>query len=146
MMNEPKEQKVILSLVSDLIFAVYIENVAQRLGYRVRTIESAKLPTRAGGLEGDPGVEKILDDLHPALILIDLSDARLAWQEWIAAAKNQPAATRIPVVCFGPHVDARLLEAARQAGAEAALARSRIKKDLPKIIQKYALKDVSHGA
>ncbi len=44
------------------------------------------------------------------------------------------AAVGVPVTAFGPHVDESALEAARRAGAEAALPRSRFFRQLPQLL------------
>jgi hypothetical protein len=75
---------------------------------------------------------------HPALILIDLSNQAIPWRDWLPMLKTVPATRRIPVICFGSHVDVDTMKTARSCGAEAVLARSRFVSDLPDLILRYA--------
>ena len=148
-MSQPVEQPLIVGFVADLMFAARIEAVAERLNYRVEWIERAgqvappdpRAPRRqfAEHLVGPGAV--LLDQLtlsHPALILFDLGNTAIPWREWVALIKSVPATRRIPVLCFGSHVDVETMQAARKAGADAVLARSRFARSLPELIEKYA--------
>lgn len=135
--------------MADLLFASRIESAAERLNYRVVWIEHAHqvappdphAPARQLGehLVG-PGAALLeqITRLHPALILFDLGNRAVPWREWLPLIKSVPATRRIPVVCFGSHVDVDTMKAARDRGADAVLARSRFASNLPEIITKYA--------
>jgi len=148
----PPDEKpaLIVSFVADLMFASKIEAAAGAKNYRLRWIERAEqvappepgipLQQSAEHLVG-PGA-LLLDQLtleRPALILFDLSNSAIPWKRWIPLIKSVPSTRRIPVLCFGSHVDVATMQAARSAGADAVLARSRFAKDLPALIDKYAV-------
>lgn len=140
---------LIIGFISDLMFAVRIEDVARHLNFEVKWIERAEqvappdplAPTRqlAEHLIGPGAV--LLDQLtflKPALLIFDLGNQEIPWRAWIALIKSVPATRRIPVLCYGSHVDGDTLKAAQGAGADKVLARSRFVSDLPELIQKYA--------
>lgn len=148
-MDNRGEAPLILSFIADLMFSVKVEDVARRLDYRVEGIERAdqiappdpNAPPRqfAEHMVGPGAV--LLDKItrwHPALIIFDLGNQEVPWRQWVALIKSVPATRRIPVLCFGSHVDVETMQAARHAGADAVLARSRFASDLPNIIRKYA--------
>lgn len=149
-MNREIEEPLILGFVADLYFAVRIEATAEKLGFRVKWIEHAEQispndeaepPGRQLGehLVG-PGAS-LLDKVsqwRPALILFDLANRSIPWEEWIALLTSVPATRRIPVICFGSHMDVASMQAARAAGAKLVLARSRFVSELPELIQKHA--------
>jgi predicted metal-dependent hydrolase len=140
---------LIAGFVADLMFAVKIEEAASRLGYRVQWIENAAqiAPPDTGTPEGQiaehlvgPGAV-LLDRLTlwlPALIIFDLGNQAVPWREWVVLIKTSPATRRIPVICYGPHVEADALRAARSAGADIVLPRSRFARELPELIQRHA--------
>lgn len=140
---------LIIGFIADLFFSVKVEDAASRLGYRVEWIERAaqvapsepELPYHTIGeqLVGQGAV--LLDQLtlsKPALLIFDLGNREIPWREWIALIKSASATRRIPVLCFGSHVDVDTMKAARSAGADAVLARSKFASSLPELIQKYA--------
>ena len=149
-MEDPNRNlPLIVGFLSDLMFAVRIEAVAERLNYQVRWIERADqvappdptTPPRqlAEHLIGPGAV--LLDQLtrwRPALLIFDLSSPEIPWREWVALIKSVPATRRLPVICFGSHVDVETMQAAKNAGADAVLARARFSADLPDLIEKYA--------
>jgi uncharacterized protein len=142
---------LIVGFVADLMFAVKIEEAAGKLGYRVRWIEDARELSPAGmdapaperqlgeHLVG-PGAVLVdkLSRWQPSLLIFDLNNERVPWRDWISMLTSVPATRRIPVLCFGSHVDIQATEAARSAGASAVVARSRFASALPDLIQKYA--------
>ena len=80
----------------------------------------------------------MLTQPRPALIIFDLGNGSISWRKWIPLIKSSPATRRIPVLCFGAHMDAESLVAARSAGADAVLARSKFVQSLAELLQKYA--------
>lgn len=140
---------LIIAFVADLMFTTRIDLVAQHLGYHVEWIESAGAlggeasngrPERPGErLYGRDG--RLFDHVtrrRPALLLFDLTNDAVPWRDWIAALKSAAATRRIPVLCFGPHEDVETMTAAKNAGADAVLARSRFTADMPALFQRYA--------
>jgi predicted metal-dependent hydrolase len=152
-MAEKQELPLIVGFVSDLMFVVKIEDAAKSLGFQVRWIEDirelspagmdAPVPERQLGehLVG-PGAVLVdkLSRWQPSLLIFDLNNDRVPWQEWITMLTSAPATRRIPVLCFGSHVDIHASESARSAGATAVVARSRFASALPDLISKHARK------
>lgn len=142
---------LIVGFVADLMFAVKIEEAAQRLGFRVEWIEHAGQIAR--GPNGEPAVRRqtaehlagpgaaLIDRLTrwlPALIIFDLNNDGVPWREWITLISSAPATRRIPILCFGSHVDVAAAQAAKSAGAKVVVARSRFASALPELIEKHA--------
>jgi hypothetical protein len=139
---------LIIAFVADLMFTTRISLAAEHLGYRVEWIETAaQLGARAPGAPEPPGealhgregrLFEAVVRRQPALLLFDLNNDAIPWREWIAALKSAAATRRIPVLCFGPHEDVATMNAAKSAGADAVLARSRFTADMPGLFQRYA--------
>ncbi|HNS40524.1 MAG: DUF309 domain-containing protein [Anaerolineae bacterium] len=140
---------LIVAFVADLMFTPRIAKVAEHIGYRVKWIETAD---QIGNVELEARPElpgeflygregRLFDQMtlwQPALLLFDLNNAAIPWREWIAALKSAAATRRIPVMCFGSHMDVDTMKAARSVGADAVLARSRFTADMPALFQRYA--------
>ncbi len=140
---------LIVGFVADLMFSARIESTAQRLKFDVHWIETADQiapgdPQRLARVSAEPvsgSAAELIDQLsrrHPALIMIDLGNSAIPWRDWLPLIKSVPATRRIPVICFGSHVDVDTMKMARSCGADAVLARSRFVKDLPDLILRYA--------
>ena len=139
---------LIIGLIADLFFSVKVESVARRLGFRLRLIERAEQV--APGNDDDPmrpseplegpaaAFVHLLVEEQPALIVVDLNNHSVPWERWIATVKSSAATRRIPVIAFGSHMDVETQTKARQAGADAVLARSRFVEALPELIDKHA--------
>jgi uncharacterized protein len=148
-MQKAEDAPLIVAFVDDLMFSTRIETTAAGLGFRVEFVERAgqvpepnlPAPQRQLGehLAGAGAVliEK-LTRLQPALLIFDLNNAGVPWQEWIPLLTSVPATRRIPVLCYGSHVDVEATQAARQAGATAVVARSRFVSAMPELVQKHA--------
>lgn len=136
--------RIIVAFVADLMFQTRVESTAQKLGYQIHWFESIpKLDDAPEDIRAALGIEGILVDkltrLGPNLLIFDLGNDTIPWKQWILALKTVPATRRIPLICFGSHVDVGSLQAARKAGADDVVARSRFITALPELIQKYAL-------
>jgi len=147
--EQSQVKPLVIAFVADLFFAVKIEHAIQALDYRVQWIERADqvaaedldAPERqlAEHLSGQgAALVELLTRVLPALVIFDLSNAEVPWRHWIALIKSAPATRRIPVICYGSHVDSGTMTAAREAGADAVLARSQFSSALPELVQKYA--------
>ena len=141
--------QLILAFVRDLNFEVRIESAAQKNGFQAKVIESADQvapPDQkdlgvqfAEPLEGRGAV--LLDKItqwHPALIIFDLGNDSIPWEDWIRLISSVPATRRIPIICFGPHVEIEKMQAAKKAGAKEVIARSRFVTQLPDLLLKNA--------
>jgi len=150
---------LLLALIGDLFFSVRVEDVARRLGYRVRLIERAE-QVAADDEHGHPAADDrpgeplhgpaaafiaLLVEEQPALVVVDLNNGAVPWERWISAAKSSAATRRVPVLAFGSHMDVETQARAKQAGADAVLAKSRFVQDLPELIQKHA-RLIDHAA
>ena len=139
----------ILVLSEDLLVIPQFEDTARGLGFSVVAIESpasigADIPVETRRIQltepltgADARFIRVLVDLQPALIIVDLNSKRIPWERWIHTIKTSSATRRIPVVAFGPHVESELLDRAQSAGANAVLARGGLIKSLPRVIQQW---------
>lgn len=75
---------------------------------------------------------------QPVLLLFDLHNLAIPWQYWISLIKTSPATRRIPILCFGSHVDTEALKTAKAVGADEVVARSRFFAAMPELVQKQA--------
>lgn len=134
-MMEKKTERLILALVADLFFITRVQSVCDRLGYAVKFVETT---AQVGGEGADFG--QYVAESQPVLVIVDTSHRGVPWAEWLAALKAAPETAGIPVVCFGSHKDVETMKQAKQAGADAVLAKSRFTEAMPEIIEKYARK------
>jgi hypothetical protein len=72
------------------------------------------------------------------LIVFDLGNDSIPWKNWINLLTSLPATRRIPVLCFGSHVNIDDMQAAKFAGAKEVVARSRFVQNLPDLLVKHA--------
>jgi hypothetical protein len=105
----------VLVLVRDLIFASRITATASSLGVPVTLVrDAAKLPRDAGA----------------SLLIVDLN-----LDGAIDAARDWKSATRGAITGFVSHVDTATIAAARAAGVDRVLARSRFVELLPALLR-----------
>lgn len=140
-------QPLLVAFVSDLFFSTRIESAARIAGFRVHLLERADAlpglpaPTPASGEELSGSTGSLLDwlsQLQPALLIFDIDSKTLPWELWIAALKSAPATRRLPILCYGSHVDTERSARARDVGADAVIGKGRFTQALPQLIQKYA--------
>ena len=115
-----RSMPTIVTLVPDLMFGTRIEDTAKHLGYRIEALSASDDPDAA------------MARVAPALVVVALDAA--GWERTIAAAKRAGAR----VLAFGSHKNVELLQAAKAAGADEGVARSRMAADLPNLLKKYA--------
>lgn len=148
-MDTDTQAPLIVGFVADLMFTSKIENVVRHLGYHVEWVEKAssvgeadpQAPAESPGemLLGRGGrLFALITDLQPALLLFDLTNAHIPWEQWIPALKSSPATRRIPIMAFGPHEDVARMEEAKRLGADFVYARSRFTAAMPELFQKHA--------
>ncbi|MBX3045790.1 MAG: hypothetical protein KF698_02210 [Anaerolineales bacterium] len=114
----------VLAISNDLFFMPQVEAAAKAAGYRFEWLDAA--------LTEDEFVAR-LAAVPTALVVLDLS-TRLPWQQWLPAAKAQAATAGVAWLAFGPHTEAKLLAAARKAGAAKVVARSQFAQALPEML------------
>ena len=142
---------LIVAFVDDLMAATRIETVVAHVGFRAQVMDRAQLPASGDDLiDPDPPGEPVhgplaeLFDLltawQPALLIFDLSNQAVPWQKWLATLKSSPATRRIPVICYGPHIDEEALASARGllTESDAVVARSRFFSNMPELISGQA--------
>lgn len=148
-MSGKNKKPIIVGFVADLMFNVQIGNVVKGLDYEMRWVErpSDIAPDHGAGRDEPPGemlhgqggaLFSQISQWQPALLIFDLGNAEIPWRRWIAALKSSPATRRIPILCFGSHVDTETLQDARKMGADSVVARSRFSSAMPELIQKMA--------
>src|SRR3954462_2457884 len=98
-------------LSDDLIFTSRITGTARDLGLRVTPARSPAALLDAARQQG------------PACVIVDLSHPGLVIGELTAGLRELP--TRPRVVAYGSHVDTATLRAARDAGCDVVLPRSK---------------------
>jgi len=123
----------ILCLEPDLFLAPRLADVIRAQGGRPVIVE-----TPAAFVEA-------MDREFPLLALVDL-DAPGDWAGAIARCKLRPHSRQTPIYAFGPHVDAKRLQAARAAGADHAWARSRMMAELPSLVERHLHPPVRYPA
>jgi DNA-binding NarL/FixJ family response regulator len=108
-----------LLLSDDLLFTSRVTGTARSLGLEVRTARDAE------------GLVAMARVAPPAGVLIDLGNPGLDLSALIASlAEACPAPPR--VVAYGSHVDTETLRAARAAGCDPVLPRSKFVEDMPR--------------
>jgi hypothetical protein len=107
-----------IALAPDLMTSVRLESAVQRLGGRLSTLHYER---------------DFLDALQktPRFAIVDLGIEGVDVERMAETCR----AAKIPLVAFGPHVDARGLRAARAAGVPFVYARSKFLADLNGIIE-----------
>lgn len=140
---------IIVGFVADLMFTSKIQSVADGTGFEMVWMETA---VSVGDIDPDAPPERPGEMLHgrggqlfqkitdwqPVLLLFDLTNHAIPWQQWIPALKSSPATRRIPIMAFGPHEDVAVMQEAKRVGADQVLARSRFFSDMPKLFTTHA--------
>jgi hypothetical protein len=107
----------------DLMFTAKVTGTAGDLGYRMR-------------VAGDVATARtLIEQLRPRLILVDLTAGDPAAPEALGAYRSL-AGPSTWLVGVGPHVDTERLAAARAAGCDLALPRSKFSADLPALLRR----------
>jgi CheY-like chemotaxis protein len=116
---------VVLAGIDDLFFLAKVQSTAKAAGVRlVEAPDAAKL-------------EAALNAGIPDLILLDLNCAACRPLEFLQAIKQIPGRKEIPVVGFLSHVQVDLVQAARGAGCDVVLPRSKFSASLAQILQGF---------
>jgi CheY-like chemotaxis protein len=105
----------VVAVVTDLFFQARISAAGRAAGRHVRFIASEDAESAQGGFR---------------LALVDLD----AGVDVLAAIREMKALSQSPVVAFGPHLDTEARKAAKSAGADRVLAKSKFVTDLPQIM------------
>jgi DNA-binding NarL/FixJ family response regulator len=116
----PQADPVGLLISRDLFFTSKVTGTAQALGRKIVTAPGPAL------------VASQIEKHNPQLILIDLADHALANTAFLARLRE--LAPRATLVAFGPHVDTHAFDAARHAGCDRVLARSKFTNELADLL------------
>lgn len=120
--GEPGPTGLLLS--RDLIFTSKVTGTASALGHRVLTAGSVAL------------AQQMIETWSPRVVFIDLAAGDLvATPAILAYRKLAPAGATF--LAFGSHVDVQALAAARAAGCDPVLPRSKFSAELPELIGRY---------
>jgi len=139
------KKPIIGGFVADLMFTMKIENVARHAGFDIRWL--AESGNEDGGsteglgerLNGRLGqLFQTITQLQPALLLFDLENSAVPWEQWISAFKTSPATRRIPILCFGSHRNVEQMKRATEVGANQVVARSKFVADMAALFHKHA--------
>jgi DNA-binding NarL/FixJ family response regulator len=110
-----------LGLVRDLFFRSKIDAVALAIGSEVVYASTLEAATARCTEE------------HPAVVLVDLSDASFPAAE--TAARLRAVASGTQLIGFASHVDLKALNSAREAGFEMTLSREEFTSRLPELLK-----------
>ena len=113
---------MILAILDDLLFTSKIRATAKQIGATLAVAKSR-----------DSALAEMRANL-PALVILDLNNARTNPLGIIADMKGDPSLASIPTVGFVSHVQTELIDAARQAGVTDVMARSMFAERLPQIL------------
>lgn len=111
-------------LCDDLMWASRITGTARALGLQVQTVRTV-----------DQLVERCRQQ-PPACVILDLSMSGLVAAD-VAARIRAVCSTPPQLTAYGSHVDLVTLEAARSAGCDPVLPRSKMAESLEKLLQSW---------
>jgi len=113
-----------LLLSRDLLFTTKIKATAAELGYQIQVAGNVIL------------AESLIAEQRPRVVLIDVTAGDLCAPSALSGYREL-AGSDAWFVAFGPHVDADALAAARAAGCQIAMPRSKFASQLPALLQQY---------
>jgi CheY-like chemotaxis protein len=123
-MNNPAGPSAALLLCDDLMFASRITGTARDLGLVVKVARSPQV------------LVDLARQLSPACVLLDLANPGLALDELIRQL-GEVCAPLPRLVAYGSHVDTEVLRAARAAGCDPVLPRSKFVEELPRALAQW---------
>lgn len=139
------QKPIIGGFVADLMFTMKIENAARHAGFDLRWLggnadagdgAAEGLGERLNGRLGQ--LFQTITQMQPALLLFDLENGAVPWEQWIPALKTSPATRRIPILCFGSHRNVEQMKRATAVGATQVVARSKFVTDMAALFHKHA--------
>jgi hypothetical protein len=116
----------VIALVDDLMTVSRLESAAGASGTSI--IFPANEP------ELKQAIEQAED--RSALLLVGLATSKLPWETLVPFCQSiaEAEGVTLRVVAFGPHMDLKLRQSAKDAGIEEIWANSRLMTDLPKLL------------
>jgi len=121
-----------LLLSDDLIFTSRIAGTAKELGLTVQAVRSQQ------------ALEELAAHYAPRCVMLDLANPGLNVSELVARLKSGGAPPY--VVAYGSHVHAAALKAARDAGCDLVLPRSKFVEELPHALPRWFAGEAHAGA
>ena len=113
-----------LLLSRDLIFTSKITGTARELGHRVMVAGNVALAST------------MIEQWKPKVVFVDLAAGDLVnVPALMSYIKIAPPGT--PFVAFGSHVDVAAMEAAKAAGCDPVMPRSKFSNELPNLIRRF---------
>ena len=113
-----------LLLSRDLIFTSKITGTARELGHQVRVAGNTALALA------------MIEQWRPKVVFVDLGAGELVNMPALVAFQKA-AGPGTPFVAFGSHVDVEALDAAKSAGCDPVMPRSKFSAELPDLIRRY---------
>ncbi len=116
-----------VAVLDDLFFAAKILDAAKSVGLESEIIRPADFTSVR------------LTQARPAVIILDLNATSADAVALIQQLKSDPALGSVPVVGFVSHVQVEVQQAARAAGCDAVLPRSKFSATLPALLRRYTV-------
>ena len=116
----------VIAVVDDLFFVGKLQGTAKQAGVELRTLRAA-----------DCQLETLRAE-KPALVIFDLNTTSASAVELIRQFKADPELAGVPVVGFFSHVQVELQRAAREAGCDEVMPRSKFTAGLTELLQRHA--------
>jgi len=130
-MEKVEEKPVrILAAVNDLFFVGKITAAAKRVGVPVEFIRSEQ-----DLLQKTESLTESSSESLPAMLLLDLNDARFDPVALVSRLKADPLRKDVRVIGFLSHVQTDLIRAADQAGCDLVLPRSVFSQQLDDLLR-----------
>ncbi len=120
--NDPTPTGLVIA--RDLMFTSKVTGTAEAIGHRMRTAADRE------------SARTLIERWHPAVIVVDLTAGESASPESLAEYRRL-AGDSTHLIAVGPHVDADRLAAARAAGCQLALPRSKFSAELPALLREW---------
>jgi CheY-like chemotaxis protein len=121
-----------LLLCDDMIFTSRITGTARDLGLCVKPARSVE------------ALNALIHQQSPCCILVDLAHSGLHIADFMASLRTICAS--LPrVIAYGSHVDTATLRAARDAGCDCVLPRSKFVEDLPRALPQWMRAETAAG-
>ena len=121
---EKAKDAIGLLLTDDLIFSSRVTGTARDLGLVVKSVKSAQ------------NLVALAQEQSPTCVIVDLGNPGLRIEELIKDLE-QLISPMPRVVAYGSHVDTAALRAAREAGCDPVLPRSKFVEDLPRLLPEW---------
>lgn len=113
---------MILAVLDDLMFTSKIRTTAGQLGVAVAFARSA------------PSALAEIKKQRPSLVILDLNNPRTEPLAIVGALKQDPELASVRTVGYASHVQADVIQNARQAGVDDVMARSAFAQNLAAIL------------